>query len=242
MKKRYKKSKKYRSTPPGFWRKKTEDGRIVFVATTDEIINLHEEVKVLLGDVRFLSMSDCVRPHLKNRFFLKLDIEDAFGSVDLALLTLTTSMDFDFEIGLDGKYFFHKEGGLIQGAPASPKLFQVFCERNLDNKMLAYCEYNNLVYTRYVDDIFISSPKSFKSRKRKSIRNVLEKVGFSVNEYKYNLIDNHYTPLGFLGMSIEDGVVFLTDDFEDKILSTPPDTASYEGLIGWKDYILALNR
>ncbi len=234
--------KKYRSTPPGFWRKKTEDGRIVFATTSDKIINLHEEVKALLGDVRFLSMNDCVRPHLKNRFFLRLDIKDAFGSVDVSLLTLTTSMDFDFEIGQDQVYFYHKEGGLIQGAPASPLLFQIFCERNLDNKMLEYCEYNRLTYTRYADDILISSPKSFGSRKRKSIRNILEKVGFSVNEYKYNLIDNHYTSLGFLGMSIEDGVGCTTSEFEEKILRTLPGTHSYEGLIGWKNYILATNK
>lgn len=50
---------------------------------------------------------------------------------------------------------------LPQGTSTSPHLANLaFLE--IDNKLIPFCQANNLTYTRYVDDLTFSSPKDFK--------------------------------------------------------------------------------
>jgi len=231
-------------TPPGFLRRRTKKGRLVFepksAARAVHVMFLED-----LGEVKFFNQFECVKAHMSNRFFLKLDIENAFDSVD----AFKADVQLDIDFGDTWMYFFHKKGGLIQGAPASPIIFHLYCSVVLDPHMKEWCDLNGLVYTRYVDDILISAPRTskekldqFGKKKRKIIRNIIRDAGFSINEDKAVLVDNKYTPVIFLGMEIFKNRVWTEPEFAEKLAHEKPGTKRYIGLNAWGKKVIALNK
>ena len=231
-------------TPRGFYRKETEGGRVVF-APDKYTRTLHDGFLESVGEIYYPNQFECVKRHIKNRFFLKLDLKDAFDSVNAIMAEVVLDLDF----GFSWKYFFHEKGGLIQGAPASPAIFHLYCMEVLDSRIQEWCVLNNLAYSRFVDDILISSPRTsgrnldrFGKKKRKVIRRIIKRARFQVNEQKSIAVDNKYTPIVYLGMQIFQNSVTPKKDFVEKIIAEPPGTRRYEGLEGWERAVIAVNR
>lgn len=138
-----------------------------------------------------------VKRHRKSRFFWLLDLRHAYQNVDMKKLA-------NILCKLDPRHASHEEemlvflqkycmsaiGGLAVGAPASPHLFNIYCGTELDQAIAAICEKKGLVYSRYGDDITISSPvRPVGQRVRQQIRQIIVASGFRVNDGKVELID-----------------------------------------------------
>lgn len=128
--------------------------------------------------------------HQRNgsRWFLKVDIADFFPSctkdaVKHALRhTYPTCMYSGYNINAIAKYCT-LDGALPQGAPTSPMLANlIFIPIDIALSRLAH--QNNLVYTRYADDLLFSGRTKFDSA------DIVEKVDSIINEHGFKMNDS----------------------------------------------------
>lgn len=129
------------------------------------------------------------RKHIYKKFVINVDIENFFPSVEfrrikavleLAPFSLTKSREpISFLIAN-----LCAEGGVLpQGAPTSPILTNIVCQR-LDRKLFALSKELKCAYSRYADDITFSSNKDLDSNIILQIGNVVEKEGFKLKSSK----------------------------------------------------------
>lgn len=124
--------------------------------------------------IRGRSISDAVKRHQENEswWFLKLDFHNFFGSTTKDFVTRMFSMIYPFsEILKDptGKEEFDKalslcflNGGLPQGTPISPLITNIMMipiDHAIKNRV---AKKYRMVYTRYADDMHLSSKYDFK--------------------------------------------------------------------------------
>ena len=122
------------------------------------------------------------------RWFLKIDIKDFFPSITNGLLFSALSNTYPFGL-LPPSYLERMvrimcyNGSTPQGAPTSPIASNiVMCE--FDIEITKYAQENGLTYTRYADDLLISSPTNFDWQKvQQAISNMLSPF-FTINEEK----------------------------------------------------------
>ncbi len=77
--------------------------------------------------------------------------------------------------------FDEKQGGLMEGPPASPDLFNLYCAALLDRQIGEIATRHGLTYTRYVDDLTFSAAHPISEEVRKEIRAAIKAAGFWVN-------------------------------------------------------------
>ena len=83
-----------------------------------------------------------------------------------------------------------ENGCLPQGAPTSPMLTNVVCQR-LDRKLYKLSKQNSATYTRYADDITFSSNKAiFTDKFKAEIDKIIVEEGYSQNPAKERLQNN----------------------------------------------------
>jgi RNA-directed DNA polymerase len=115
-----------------------------------------------------LSIRDHVEPHTHCHFLLKLDFKDFFPSLTDAALRHRLALDANYselEVTILTHLLFRKTRTeatyrLSIGAPSSPFISN-YLLLEFDQRLSAYCESNALRYTRYADDIAISSNRPF---------------------------------------------------------------------------------
>ncbi len=232
---------KRKKTPPGFACKTLESGRIVFPIRRKslDVYTVHMDVCTQLDRiVKFANQFNCVKFHLSrsDRYFWKIDLRAAFDHVTFELMS--SLKDLPDEVRHTPSLFFHENGGLIQGAPASPKLFQLFCQQGIDPIIREFCKRNALTYTRYADDLLFSSRVPIGKNARERIRRIIRESGFQVNEDKVKLVDTQKEHLVHLGMDIFHGKVAPTQEFLDRLDRTPKG-ASQTGMLGWQKTVRA---
>ena len=76
-----------------------------------------------------------------------------------------------------------RENSLCIGTVSSPIISNIIMY-NFDAIILGYCETNNLKYSRYADDIYLSSNSYIKVAHVSFLSGTLKKYGFSINESK----------------------------------------------------------
>lgn len=177
-------------------------------APSDELTIAHRNILHYLGNMQVLthdaafaytkhrSTVDALKRHQMNKsqWFLKLDLKNFFPNCTEGLLknTLTSIYPFNF---MDTQVLDHiigvsmLNGGLPQGSPLSPllsNLVMVPFDYHVTKELWDYKK-QHFVYTRYADDIIISSKYSF------SFTDVVDEVtrllnqflpGHSINEKK----------------------------------------------------------
>jgi RNA-directed DNA polymerase len=95
--------------------------------------------------------------HLGNKHLLSLDIKDFFESIDKQLvIEAFKSLGFKDNIALELATICTLEEKLVQGFPTSPIVANIVCIR-MDDEIQKLCLAYGANYTRYADDISISS-------------------------------------------------------------------------------------
>lgn len=141
------------------------------------------------------SIATNARCHTRHKVLLNIDLEDFFPSIGAKrVYGLFTHEPFFFENTLAHTLtqLVCYGGCLPQGAPTSPIISNMIC-RNLDFALIGYAKGKRLCYTRYADDIVISSvnkrsmraaydkQKPEKDALSSDIRKIIEKNGFAIN-------------------------------------------------------------
>lgn len=169
-------------------------------APNDELMNALIELKNILETnfmanyhtcafayIKGRSTVDAVKRHQMNnsRWFLKLDFHNFFGSTTEEFLLRQLRMIFPFNVVLEddeGEVELKKalslcflKGGLPQGTPISPLLTNIMMIP-IDHDIAKMCRENvpHLCYTRYADDILLSSDLQFEGSAIRRIMNLSE--------------------------------------------------------------------
>ena len=95
--------------------------------------------------------------HLGTRFVLNIDLKDFFPSItENRIAGVLESLGIGNRVARIIARLCCHNGHLPQGAPTSPVLSNMICFR-LDKKLLAFAKGARCIYTRYADDITLSS-------------------------------------------------------------------------------------
>lgn len=135
-----------------------------------------ENTNILVHDaahayVKGRSTLTALKEHQKNesKYFLKIDFQDFFGSFTKERILEQLKQIYPFcgillrneaEVSTMLDHCL-KDGVLPQGTPVSPLLTNI-CMVPIDTKIAATCKKAGYIYTRYADDILISSKQPFK--------------------------------------------------------------------------------
>lgn len=108
------------------------------------------------------SIKDFALPHKDNSYLLKLDFKNFFNSItisDFYKFCIHKSLQEE-DKNILGLLLFCKneqdEYYLSIGAPSSPILSNILMYE-FDSKVFEYCKLNNIIYTRYADDLAFST-------------------------------------------------------------------------------------
>ena len=139
-------------------------------------------------------------PHLRKKNILKIDLEDFFPSIHFGRVRNLFTAVFNFPIDIStmlARICCYK-GALPQGAPTSPIVSNMICLR-LDGQLSRLAKDNRCAYTRYADDITLSTNEDNFSKAilreqsplllSEKIIEVIEKNNFfKINRYKTRLM------------------------------------------------------
>ena len=164
--------------------------------------------KAAMGFVKEKSVATNAHVHLGQNFVYNIDLKDFFhtivsGRVYNRLLSkpfclndkvasLITDLCCYTKSDPKSNEFFEKNSKKVlpQGAPTSPSITNIICER-LDYKLTRLAKAYGLKYTRYADDITFSGPNNVFASDGKfcsSLRNIIEnEEGFKINTDKTRL-------------------------------------------------------
>lgn len=135
--------------------------------------------------------------HKGKRFVINLDLKDFFPSIHIGrVIGALSSEPFGLqkEVAVTLAQICTFQGVLPQGAPSSPILSNIIC-RSLDNALLSLAKECRADYTRYADDITISTNRHQIPEQLGKIegecfvpsarlRQIIEDAGFVLNEEK----------------------------------------------------------
>lgn len=95
--------------------------------------------------------------HLRRRFILNVDLKNFFPTITEARVQgLLESIGIDTDVAAIVARICSNNGCLPQGAPSSPVISNMICFR-LDKNLISFSKEHRLLYTRYADDITLSS-------------------------------------------------------------------------------------
>lgn len=144
--------------------------------------NLYKPEICVHGFVKNRNTHTNAQCHLGKKFLLKLDIKDFFDTINIeSVKNAFEYLGFSSEIALTLSKISTLNNKLAQGFPTSPIIANIVCIQ-MDKDIQEFCKSHNATYTRYADDISISSDSFFQDKKQ--IESILFKYGFKLNELK----------------------------------------------------------
>lgn len=138
--------------------------------------------------------------HKMSRFMLYADIRNFFPSIhpDLLQTVLITNkaifddLDLDFADSItDISNICFRNNALTIGAVSSPAISNAVMYE-FDIALSNFCEKNNYVYSRYADDIYISSKTFIDASIVDVLKKELEKYSFKLNTDKTRFLSRKY--------------------------------------------------
>jgi hypothetical protein len=142
------------------------------------------------GFIKGRSTKTNAKPHLKKKILLSLDIKNYFESVSVKMISENlTTLGFQENIAKNIANLVTINGYLVQGFCTSPTIANIVTDK-FDKEIIKLCGIN-VVYTRYADDLSLSSDKEVP--KISEIKDLMIKYGFELNEEKTNKVKRgHY--------------------------------------------------
>ena len=165
--------------------------------------------------VKGRNIMENAKMHEGRKYILKVDITNFFESIGVRQVYVAfRKMGYDRSVAAwlanlctakieDYKYeqledqeeiqklfndLYHKsEPFLVQGAPTSPGLANIICNR-MDKRMMGLANKHGFTYSRYADDMTFSADKKDRLPKVSMIRKIVEIEGFHLNEEKIELL------------------------------------------------------
>jgi retron-type reverse transcriptase len=130
----------------------------------------------------------CATPHRRKRFLWNIDLRDFFAFVTEArVVEVFHRVGYPAEAAQYLAKICTLEGQLPQGAPTSPALSnQVLLP--VDEKLAVFCRKNKVCYTRYADDLSLSSDSPISQEFQAEVQQILSERGFEVNPKKSRLV------------------------------------------------------
>ncbi|MDD3810010.1 MAG: retron Ec67 family RNA-directed DNA polymerase/endonuclease [Erysipelotrichaceae bacterium] len=196
---------------------KKSGGKRRINAPRGDLLDLQRQLAMMLADVYDNINENCrtfsnishgfekrksiitnAKMHKNKRYVLNLDISDYFDSFSFARVMGFFIKNSNFEMSIEAATVLAQltcyEGKLPQGAPTSPIISNMIC-RILDLRIAKICKRNKVVYSRYADDLtistnnkyFIENYEDFVSK----LRDEIERFGLSINEKKTRLLTNY---------------------------------------------------
>ena len=134
------------------------------------------------------SLLDNVKPHLFNEHFLFIDIRHFFDSIDFNRMVTKISSSNYLNLSSDCitkiLKICSKNGRFVQGNVSSPMLSNIFMKSFDDKLEKMAASLPNGVYTRYSDDIIVSSSQTIPSEIFERIKLLISEEDLSVNDHK----------------------------------------------------------
>lgn len=138
--------------------------------------------------------------HKNSKHVLHTDIKNFFNSIHFEHLynilkdnkTIFDNLGLDFNASLqDVENICFRKNSLCIGAVSSPIISNIIMFP-FDTTVIDYCKTNNLTYSRYADDIYISSNSYIKEDIIKFLDDELKKLGFDINMSKTKFYSSKY--------------------------------------------------
>lgn len=158
------------------------------------------------GFVANKSVKTNAEAHLRKRFILNLDLKDFFPSItERRVGGVLQSIGVGSRVADIIARLCTNDGRLPQGAPTSPVLSNMICFR-LDKELMSFAKASRCIYTRYADDITLSSNQPMATLFEAAapspgrfspdilapvLRAVFMANGFVINEEKAHYADRH---------------------------------------------------
>lgn len=126
--------------------------------------------------------------HVNQKYIINVDVEDFFQNISsFKVYSIFSAIGYNKEIASALTALTTYKNSLPQGAPSSPKLANLVCF-SLDSRISGFCRKYNLVYTRYSDDITIStSDRKNIKRTLSFLKYVTSDEGLALREEKTNV-------------------------------------------------------
>lgn len=133
--------------------------------------------------------------HVGKKFILNIDLKDFFPSIHYGRLKAVLQLK-PFELKPEFAQIFANfcclDSKLPQGAPTSPVLTNIVCQR-LDSKLVSFAKEHHCYYTRYADDLTFSSDKiKFEQEFLKKLEEIIISEGFMINDKKTRIQKNTF--------------------------------------------------
>ncbi|MER8522269.1 reverse transcriptase domain-containing protein [Mesorhizobium sp. M0644] len=144
--------------------------------------------------------------HLRKRFVLNIDLKDFFPSItENRVAGVLEALGIDSRVASIVARLCCHNAHLPQGAPTSPVLSNMICFR-LDKELLTFAKSARCIYTRYADDITLSSNQPMTALFEgpaqplghfapdllvATLRNIVVTNGFAINPNKAHYADRN---------------------------------------------------
>lgn len=126
--------------------------------------------------------------HIGKNIVIKMDVKDFFPSITFArVLGMFVSLGYPRQVAVLLTKLVTYKGRLPIGAPTSPAISNIVCRR-LDRRFVGLGEKAGFDYSRYADDITISSNNKGVNRMIPFFKEILKEEGFEVNESKMRIL------------------------------------------------------
>lgn len=186
-------------TAPNWSLKKIQKWVFKNILMNDESVSEHAH-----GFVKKKSVLSNAKVHEGAKWMLCMDLKDFFDNVRKnKVYSYFKSLGYEKSVAEALATLCTFQNHLPQGASTSPSLSNLIA-REMDDEIHRYCEGHGFVYTRYADDITISS-RTDDAPSVRVVNEIVCKHGFRVNRMKTKL-RHHGQRMEVTGLTIGDGV------------------------------------
>lgn len=176
-------------------------------ACMDEIEEENRYTPVSFAFRKRKSIYDNAELHIDSHWIINIDLKDFFPSINFGRVRGFFIKNRDFELSVKTATAIAQiacyNNQLPQGSPCSPIISELITQI-LDARLFKFAKKNDLIYSRYADDITFSRKRgilpnsaaclidypSYQWQISEKLKNIIERTGFKINESKFRVQSN----------------------------------------------------